>query len=215
MVSMNSKTLNVKSLPTQKEVSARRTVQDLLRQVGQGQMSDVAYDTAWIARLGEIDWDISSRALAWLSEHQLQDGSWGAERPFYFHDRLISTLAAMIALTRQGRRAQDRDQIDRGHIALEKMIAGAENGLRSDLNGATAGFEMIMPTLVAEAESLGLLPRQSEKILQRLDEERTTKLSLFKGKKISRNPTPPFSPQTPRSHPPPLPDLQHPPHPTA
>ncbi len=186
MVTALPKTLNASQSSQPKGFSMQSRVQELLKQVGPGKMSDVAYDTAWVARLGEIDSDLSNRALAWLSEHQLPDGSWGAERPFYYHDRLISTLAAMIALAHRGRRAHDSAQIERGLLALEKIIDGATAGLQSDSNGATVGFEMIVPTLVAEAESLGLIRRQSDKILSQLAEHRKVKLSLLKGKKINR-----------------------------
>jgi halimadienyl-diphosphate synthase len=107
---------------------------DLLQKIGPGNMGSTAYDTAWAARLGDIDWEISSHALTWLSEHQLPNGTWGAEKPFYYHDRVISTLAAMIALTHKGRRSRDRQQIDTGLKALERIITGATKGLRADAN---------------------------------------------------------------------------------
>jgi halimadienyl-diphosphate synthase len=168
-------------------------VQELLLQIGPGKMSEVAYDTAWVARLGEIDWELSSRALAWLNEHQLRDGSWGAQKPFYYHDRLVSTLAAMIALTYRGRRSQDRAQIERGLFALEKIIDNASLQLQTEQDAATVGFEMIAPTLVAEAERLGIITQQSDKILGRIEKQRALKLSHMKGKMISRLVTLAFS----------------------
>ena len=70
----------------------------LLQEVGPGKMMITAYDTAWIARLVEIGEPIGELAVAWLRENQLPDGSWGAEQPLYYHDRVISTLAAISAL---------------------------------------------------------------------------------------------------------------------
>src|SRR5687768_17883149 len=49
-------------------------------------------------------------AMEWISENQLPDGSWGAKDIFHYHDRVICTLAAMIALTHRGRRARDKNQ---------------------------------------------------------------------------------------------------------
>jgi halimadienyl-diphosphate synthase len=155
-------------------------VQQLLQEIDIGKMPSLAYDTAWIARLGEIDWELSSHALEWLCANQLPDGSWGAEKPFYYHDRVISTLAAMISLTYRGRRFQDKIQINHGLRALEKITSGATLGLQSDPNGATVGFEMIVPTLVAEAEKIGLIKQQGERILGRLAKQRKTKLNLIK-----------------------------------
>lgn len=165
----------------------------LLKEMGHGKMSSLAYDTAWVARLGEIDWNLSSNSLAWLSAHQLADGSWGAEKPFYYHDRVISTLSAMIALTYRGRRALDKAQIEKGLLALERITTGATRGLQADPNGATVGFEMIVPTLVAEAEKLGIIKQQGDRILGRMKQLREQKMSKLGGMKISRFFTPAFS----------------------
>ena len=174
-------------------MNLREEIHKLLGDVGPGKMSSLAYDTAWIARLGEIDWELSSPALSWLSENQLSDGSWGAKQPFYYHDRVISTLAAMIALTYRGRRAQDKKQIDDGLLALEKITKGATEGLQADLNGATVGFEMIVPTLVAEAEKLGIIKQQGDQILGRMKHLRKQKMSKMRGIKINRHVTMAFS----------------------
>jgi halimadienyl-diphosphate synthase len=165
----------------------------LIDEIGPGHMGSTAYDTAWAARLGEIDWNLSSQALAWLAENQLPDGSWGAPAPFYYHDRVLCTLAAMIALSYRGRRGHDKEQIEKGKLALERIVGGATQGLQSDPNGATVGFEMIAPTLAAEAEKLGIIKRQGDRILGRLSKQRAKKLSYLKENMISRNVTIAFS----------------------
>lgn len=165
----------------------------LLNQIGPGKMSATAYDTAWVARLAEVDRELSNHALEWLIENQLPDGSWGAAAPLYYHDRVISTLAAMIALTKYGRRALDRAQIERGLIALEKITKQTTKDLTADPNGATIGFEMIVPTLVAEAHELGILKQNSQSILSRLSALRKTKLTRMMGRKINRQVTMAFS----------------------
>src|SRR5512134_811883 len=144
----------------------------LIDEIGPGNMGSTAYDTAWAAHLGEIDWNLSSHALAWLVENQLPDGSWGAPAPMYYHDRVLCTLAAMIALSYRGRRGHDKVQVDKGKLALERIVGGATLGLQSDPNGATVGFEMIAPTLSAEAEKLGIIKPQGDRILGRLSKLR-------------------------------------------
>lgn len=168
-------------------------VTQLIDEIGPGHMSSTAYDTAWTARLGEIDWGLSSHALAWLAENQLPNGSWGAPAPMYYHDRVLCTLAAMIALSYRGRRGQDKVQIENGKLALERIVSGATHGLQADPNGATVGFEMIAPTLAAEAEKLGLIKRQGDRILGRLSKQRAKKLSFLKDHMISRHVTIAFS----------------------
>jgi halimadienyl-diphosphate synthase len=166
---------------------------ELIKNMGQGKMSNLAYDTAWAARLGEVDWDISKKALEWLSENQLPDGTWGAEKPFYYHDRVISTLAAMIALTNQGRRMHDRTQIEKGLLALERITDGATQGLQADPNGSTVGFELLAPTLVANAEKLGIIKQQGDRILGRMTQLRAIKMEKLRGRRINRNFTAAFS----------------------
>src|SRR5215510_7443905 len=161
----------------------------LIDEIGPGHMASTAYDTAWAARLGEVDWNLSSHALHWLAEHQLPDGSWGAPAPMYYHDRVICTLAAMIAICYRGRREQDKDQLHKGQLALERIVGGATQGLLSDPNGATVGFEMIAPTLSAEAEKLGIIKNQGNRILGRLSRQRAKKLSFIAGKMINRHVT--------------------------
>lgn len=168
-------------------------IEKLISQLGTGHMGSTAYDTAWAARLGEIDWSLSSRGLAWLAENQLPDGSWGARAPFYHHDRVICTLAAMIALSYRGRRGQDKVQIERGKMALERIVGGATEGLQADPNGATIGFEIIAPTLANEAEKLGLIRNQKDRILGRLGRQRAKKLAYLQKNMISRHVTMAFS----------------------
>ncbi|GAB4459193.1 MAG: type B diterpene cyclase [Anaerolineales bacterium] len=168
-------------------------IAQLIAEIGPGHMASTAYDTAWAARLGEIEPEISNRSLAWLVENQLPDGSWGAPAPLYYHDRVLSTLAAMIALTYRGRREHDRAQIEKGRLALERIVGNATAGLQADPNGATVGFEMIAPILAEEAERLGLIKNQRDRILGRLSQLRAKKLSYLQGKMINRHVTMAFS----------------------
>jgi halimadienyl-diphosphate synthase len=168
-------------------------VEQLLNETGTSVMSSLAYDTAWVARIRNIDSELSNQALEWLSMNQLSDGSWGTEKPFYYHDRVISTLAAMIVLTKVGRRSMDKKLIERGLQALERITDGATKGLMTDPNGATVGFEMIVPTLVAEAEQLGIIKQQGERVLGRISKMREAKMARLKGKLINKYITTAFS----------------------
>jgi halimadienyl-diphosphate synthase len=90
----------------------------------------------------------------------------------------------MVALAYRGQRSHDRVQVERGLLALERITNDFSQGLHA--NEATVGFEMIAPTLVAEAREFGLIKQHEERILGPLGEQRRTKLDLFRGKKISR-----------------------------
>lgn len=163
------------------------TFAELLKKIGlDTNMSNTPYDTAWIARLKDIDSHLSHQAMEWICENQHEDGSWGATFPFNYHDRVVCTLSAMIALTYHGCRQQDKVRIQKGLEALERIIAGAAKGLQLNLSGATVGFEVITPTLVAEAEELGIIKQQNERILDKLAHLREMKMSKLRGLKISR-----------------------------
>lgn len=160
----------------------------LLKEVGPGKMMTTAYDTAWIARLVEIGEPIGDLALAWLRENQLPDGSWGAAQPLYYHDRVISTLAAINALARRGRPG-DRDRLRRAEAALEHMTAH----LKEDPAGETIGFELIVPTLLHEAKAIGAICQEETEILKSLTPLRSAKLALLPNGMISRFVTVAFS----------------------
>jgi halimadienyl-diphosphate synthase len=161
----------------------------LLKQLGTGYVSNTAYDTAWVARLNEFDSDLSNHALEWLCNNQLSDGSWGVKQPNYYHDRVICTLAAMIALTYRGRRARDKVQIERGLIALDHITDNATRELKYDTFPATVGFEVIVPTLVHQAEELGIIKQQGDRILGKLGRLRKAKMEKLSGIQISRQTT--------------------------
>ena len=98
-----------------------QSIERLLQETGPGRcISTAAYDTAWVARLDELGEPVGGSALDWLRANQLADGSWGASEPRYYHDRLVSTLAAMTALARQGQR-EDRCRWQRARLALETI----------------------------------------------------------------------------------------------
>jgi halimadienyl-diphosphate synthase len=167
-------------------------INDLIENIGPGMMPSTAYDTAWAARLSNVEPSIAEGALNWLNTHQLPDGSWGAEHPINYYDRVISTLSAMIALTKHDP-IQSKSQVERGVKALENIVSGVTKDVLDDSNKVTIGFEMIIPTLVAEAEHLGIIKQQGDKILKSLGDLRKLKLSKIKGNLINRNTTMAFS----------------------
>jgi halimadienyl-diphosphate synthase len=166
----------------------RRGLRCLLQQIGPNIITRSSYDTAWVARLGELDASLSMQALEWLREHQAADGSWGTNGVRYHHERVVCTLAAMTALARWGR-ARDRLRLERAKLALETMI----DGLPADPAGATVGFEMIVPTLLAEAQALGLIQRLGDGLLERLTRYRAAKLAALPEGVINRYVTVAFS----------------------
>jgi hypothetical protein len=187
-------------------MSLSSAIHALLKNLGASQMRSAAYDTAWAARLTALDEPLGWHALEWLRANQLPDGSWGAGEFCYHHDRFVCTLAALTALARIDT-PQDQCRIKRGLTAFNTLITG----LRADLAGETVGFEVIIPTLVAEAHELDVLRRRSDALdslvnrevlvkddetphrrsedayLQRLIEHRAAKLARLPNGSINRN----------------------------
>lgn len=59
------------------------------------------YDTAWIALIKDLDGRDSPQfpsSVEWIAENQLPDGSWGDDQFFCVYDRLVNTLACVVAL---------------------------------------------------------------------------------------------------------------------
>ncbi len=131
-----------------------------------------AYDTSWAARLTDEDGSLAyPHLLENLTERQHIDGSWGSRIP-YIHDRLLSTLAVVLLLGRFGSRQRDHEQ----RLAGEHYIWQHAGRLDEDVQ-PTAGFEMILPTLLDEGQKMGLdLPYAQ---LRHYEIERDRKLQLL------------------------------------
>ena len=123
----------------------------LVRGLG-GRMNASPYDIAWLARMPSdngsgVRWP---DLLEWLLENQWADGSWGGPIP-YFHDRILCTLMAIIALKEKAPGARAAAAIRHG----ERYIWRNFHSLHHD-PVELVGFELIFPTLLAQARILGL-----------------------------------------------------------
>jgi halimadienyl-diphosphate synthase len=129
------------------ENQARELVKNL-----QGRIGPSPYDIAWMARVPASNgqgprWP---ELTEWLIEHQWLDGSWGSMIPYY-HDRILCTLAAIIALKENHKDGDSSRAIELG----ERYIWNHLHFLRQDPI-ELAGFELLLPTLLIEARALDL-----------------------------------------------------------
>lgn len=140
---------------TDEQTALTNEIQTLLKNLGAGKVDGVAYDTAWVARLAPIYPGYGfEESLEWLRRNQYDDGTWGAPVD-HFHDRYISTLAAIVALKEVGKDWRDERRVKRGEDALWRLVGK----LRMD-DSDTVGFPMLSVSLSEEAETLGLdVPR--------------------------------------------------------
>ncbi|MED6162852.1 Gly-Xaa carboxypeptidase [Stylosanthes scabra] len=62
-----------------------------------------AYDTAWVGLVEDVNGGSGPQfpsCLEWIANNRLPDGSWGDAQFFSPRDRLLNTLACVIALTK-------------------------------------------------------------------------------------------------------------------
>jgi len=114
------------------------------------QMGPSAYDVAWLARLqasGEARWP---DLIDWLLENQHPNGSWGGAISYY-HDRIICTLSAVVALHKNGCTPQARQAVKRAeHYIWHHLHLLPRDPFE------LVGFELIFPTLLATAQTAGV-----------------------------------------------------------
>ena len=151
----------------------------LLQSMDMGYMPGVAYDTAWIARLIPKGYSEFSSSLDWLLAAQKEDGSFGGQAENY-HDRVISTLSSIIALSEQKGR-------------YEEIIVEGESYLKREGKKIveekydTIGFELLFPSLMEEGRGLNMdLPYPLVKKFNKIKEH---KLRLIPPELIYSNQT--------------------------
>ncbi|KAL1539761.1 Gly-Xaa carboxypeptidase [Salvia divinorum] len=152
-------------------------VRAMLRSMGEGEISISAYDTAWVALVA----DGGGRpqfpsSLEWISRNQLSDGSWGDGRTFSIFDRIINTLACVVAL-----RSWDAhpDKTDRGILFINKNMNKLEE---ENVEHMPIGFEVALPSLIDIAKQLQIDIPSDSRGLREIYARREIKL-----KKIPRD----------------------------
>lgn len=139
------------------------TVSQLTNPVKQdkGKMNGVAYDTAWTARVTDQNGNpLFPECIKWLLDNQKADGSWGCQI-LHYHDRVLSTLSAVMALKEIGGQ-QYEEYIQRGETYIWENM---KNLSLDDYR--LIGSELLFPSLMEQAESLGLHLPYHMKVYQR------------------------------------------------
>ncbi|XP_022866153.1 copal-8-ol diphosphate hydratase, chloroplastic-like isoform X2 [Olea europaea var. sylvestris] len=139
------------------EVSVAKWDIDYLKKtldtMGEGRTSLSPYDTAWIAlvrNLHGLDLPQFPSSLQWIADNQLSDGSWGDEHFFLAYDRLVNTLACVVALRSWNLHSQ---KIEKGITFIKENIHKLETAEEENM---TCGFEIVLPALLDRARNLGI-----------------------------------------------------------
>ena len=133
------------------------------------------YSTAWVAMVPDIHdktkpaWPT---ALDFIRSSQLQDGGWGDPLLYYAHGRVISTIAALIAL-RQWQVPADEDAVQSGLNALTHYANDLENEAHEPI-----GFELLFPSLLNMLEEgIDRFPSRVLKKISLLNQEKLRLIS--------------------------------------
>ncbi|XP_073151654.1 ent-copalyl diphosphate synthase 1 [Henckelia pumila] len=131
------------------------TIRSMLASMDDGEISVSAYDTAWVAMVADVGGDGNRRpqfpsSLEWIADNQLSDGSWGDAAAFSVHDRIINTLACVVALRSWN---MHPDKSDKGICYIQENIAKLGD---EDEEHMPIGFEVALPSLIEIAKKLGI-----------------------------------------------------------
>lgn len=90
-------------------------IKEKFRAMNDGETSPSAYDTAWVARVPSVDGGADKphfpMCVDWILRNQIEDGSWGEPSFYLLYDRLVNTLACVLALETW---KIGQDQIEKG-----------------------------------------------------------------------------------------------------
>jgi halimadienyl-diphosphate synthase len=144
-------------------VAQPAATRQLLASLQQGAISAAAYDTAFVARLRDVN-DPNAIAypqtLGWLLRSQNPDGSFGTTLPIP-KDKLVSTLSALVALADLPPNLQD----GAAHRARVKALRFVHEDTGNWQTGPDlAGFELVLPAML-DAAKLRELPLPYERFM--------------------------------------------------
>nr|UNZ93495.1 ent-copalyl diphosphate synthase [Sesamum indicum] len=161
-------------------------IRSMLRSMDDGEISVSPYDTAWVALLEDIGGGGVPQfpsSIHWISNNQHDDGSWGDRDTFTAHDRIINTLACVVALKSW---KLHPDKTDKGISFIRENIHKLEDENEEQM---PIGFEVALPSLIEIAKSLGIHIPNHSPALQRIHARRDLKLRRIPWDTLHRVPT--------------------------
>ncbi|KAM7521596.1 hypothetical protein LguiA_011498 [Lonicera macranthoides] len=163
------------------------TVRSMLGSMDDGEISISPYDTAWVALVEDINGSGAPQfpsSLEWIANNQLPDGSWGDRYIFSAYERIINTLACVIALRTWNVHPQKGEK---GMLFIKGNISKLEE---ENAEHMPIGFEVAFPSLLEIARKVGIevFPEESP-VLQEIYARRNVKLTRIPKDIMHRVPT--------------------------
>ncbi|KAK9939818.1 hypothetical protein M0R45_016503 [Rubus argutus] len=151
------------------------SIKSMLSSMEDGELSISAYDTAWVALVKDVNGTGSPQfpsSLEWIANNQLEDGSWGYKEIFSVHDRIINTLACVIALKSWNLHLE---KCNKGMKFFKETLAKLED---ESIEHMPIGFEVAFPSVLEIARSLNLeVPDDDSPVLHKIYACRNQKLT--------------------------------------
>uniref|UniRef100_A0A453DBN8 Terpene synthase N-terminal domain-containing protein n=1 Tax=Aegilops tauschii subsp. strangulata TaxID=200361 RepID=A0A453DBN8_AEGTS len=136
-----------------------------------------AYDTALVALVKNLDGDEKPQfpsCIDWIVQNQLPDGSWGDPAFFMVQDRMISTLACVVAV--KSWNIDCDDLCDRGVLFIQENMSKL---VEEEQDWMPCGFEINLPAILEKAKDLDLDIPYNHPVLEEIYAKRNLKLSKY------------------------------------
>ncbi|CAN6969805.1 hypothetical protein IGI04_033044 [Brassica rapa subsp. trilocularis] len=163
---------------------AVKRVKSILKNLSDGEITISAYDTAWVALIDAGDKTPAfPSAVKWIANNQLSDGSWGDAYLFSYHDRLINTLACVVALASWNLFPH---QCHKGIMFFRENIGKLEE---EDDEHMPIGFEVAFPSLLEIARGINIDVPYDSPVLKDIYAKKELKLTRIPKEIMHKIPT--------------------------
>ncbi|XP_050238848.1 ent-copalyl diphosphate synthase 1 [Mercurialis annua] len=166
---------NFSQVPVSREiVKSVESVKSMLKSMEDGEISISAYDTAWVALVKDVNGSGAPQfpsSLEWIANNQLSDGSWGDEQIFTAHDRILNTLACVIALKSWNLHPE---KCETGMKYFLENLCKLED---ENAEHMPIGFEVAFPSLLELAKDLDIQVPEDSPVLKEIYDSRNLKLT--------------------------------------
>ncbi|XP_052115383.1 ent-copalyl diphosphate synthase 1 isoform X2 [Arachis duranensis] len=169
----SSPTLDLKEVETKEIREKIKVVKCMLGSMEDGEISVSAYDTAWVGLVKDVNDGNAPQfpsCLEWIANNQLPDGSWGDPNFFSPRDRLLNTLACVIAFTQWNLHPQ---MCHKGLTFFKENLSKIQDESAAE---ALVGFEFTLPSLLDLARSMNIEVPDDSPVLKELSARRDLKL---------------------------------------
>ncbi|XP_041022877.1 ent-copalyl diphosphate synthase 1-like [Juglans microcarpa x Juglans regia] len=150
------------------------SIKTMLSSMKDGEISVSAYDTAWVALVQDVNGSGLPQfpsTLRWIANNQLPDGSWGESEIFFAYDRILNTLACIIALKSWN---IFPEKYAKGISFLNENLSTLESENDEHM---PIGFEVAFPSLLEIALSLNIEVPYDSPVFQDIYAKRNVKLA--------------------------------------